>query len=491
MTKIHLPPLPLLGALLVAPGLWACGGDDDDAAGTDADTDADTDSDTDADTDADTDTDTDADTDSDTDTDTDTDTDADTDDYASNFTVYTVDTTLEGPSFASVADVDGDGLDDLVVSAFGPAVSLQMPGTLAVYLNGGDLDSWTRDDVFTASTTLKFPNGTTLADLDEDEDLDIVVAGGFLACAMFSGCGSLSWWENVGDGWTRHDIVPFGSDLFFHHGELADIDDDGIDDLVVVGEARISQILTSHDELEARWYKGTDTADRFETDARVIGEGLGSMPQVFDLDDDGDLDVLSAEFFIDTIFAQASFAWIEQVAAPDAENPAGVWTRHVIADDVGPSIQLALVPDLFGDGVLRAVGSNHTNVSNGEPESGIFVYEIPVDPTDTPWDGTMISEGIVSVQGSQFSPQAAPGIFGWGDIDGDGDLDLAVSGDGDKRAFVLEQTAPGVFATHVLAAPFGQAGGMKITDLDGDGNAEIVATCYEENLVAIFEWSGD
>ena len=373
MTKIHLPPLPLLGALLVAPGLWACGGDDDDAAGTDADTDADTDSDTDADTDADTDTDTDADTDSDTDTDTDTDTDADTDDYASNFTVYTVDTTLEGPSFASVADVDGDGIDDLVV----------------------------------------------------------------------------------------------------------------------VGEARISQILTSHDELEARWYKGTDTADRFETDARVIGEGLGSMPQVFDLDDDGDLDVLSAEFFIDTIFAQASFAWIEQVAAPDAENPAGVWTRHVIADDVGPSIQLALVPDLFGDGVLRAVGSNHTNVSNGEPESGIFVYEIPVDPTDTPWDGTMISEGIVSVQGSQFSPQAAPGIFGWGDIDGDGDLDLAVSGDGDKRAFVLEQTAPGVFATHVLAAPFGQAGGMKITDLDGDGNAEIVATCYEENLVAIFEWSGD
>jgi hypothetical protein len=182
---------------------------------------------------------------------------------------------------------------------------------------------------------------------------------------------------------------------------------------------------------------------------------------------------------------------MEQTAAPDAGDPAGLWTRHVIADDVGPSIQLSLVPDLFGDGVLRAVGSNHTNVNNGEPESGIFVYDIPADPKTSPWNGTMISQGIVSVPGSQFAPQAAPGIFGWGDVDGDGDLDIVLSGDGDKRAFVLEQTAPGVFATHVLADPFGQAGGMKVTDLDGDGKAEIVATSYDLNLVAIFEWIGN
>jgi hypothetical protein len=101
----------------------------------------------------------------------------------------------------------------------------------------------------------------------------------------------------------------------------------------------------------------------------------------------------------------------------------------------------------------------------------------------------MISEGIESVPSSMFSVMGAPGIFGWGDVDGDGDIDIAVSGDGDKRVFVLEQVAPGEFATRVLAEEMGQAGGMKITDLDDDGNAEIVFTSYEQHVIHVYEWS--
>jgi hypothetical protein len=74
-------------------------------------------------------------------------------------------------------------------------------------------------------------------------------------------------------------------------------------------------------------------------------------------------------------------------------------------------------------------------------------------------------------------------------VDSDGDIDLAVSGDGDKRAFVLEQTAPGEFTTHVLEDPLGQAGGMKIVDFDGDGNMEIVASGYDENAIYLYEWT--
>jgi hypothetical protein len=82
----------------------------------------------------------------------------------------------------------------------------------------------------------------------------------------------------------------------------------------------------------------------------------------------------------------------------------------------------------------------------------------------------------------------APGVFGWGDVNGDGDIDIAVSGDWDDRIFVLEQNGPGSFTTYTLAEGLGQASGMKIVDTDKDGNAEIVVTSYEQNAVYIFEY---
>ena len=60
------------------------------------------------------------------------------------------------------------------------------------------------------------------------------------------------------------------------------------------------------------------------------------MPQLFDVDGDSDLDLVSAEYFVEG----SSFAWMEQILAASAENPAGAWARHVIADDLGPSIMI-------------------------------------------------------------------------------------------------------------------------------------------------------
>jgi hypothetical protein len=82
--------------------------------------------------------------------------------------------------------------------------------------------------------------------------------------------------------------------------------------------------------------------------------------------------------------------------------------------------------------------------------------------------------------------QAAPGVFDHGDVDGDGDQDLALSGDGDDRVFWLEQSTPGSFTTHVLATGFGQAAGGAVVDLDGDGQAEILFASYETDQLALF-----
>jgi hypothetical protein len=201
------------------------------------------------------------------------------------------------------------------------------------------------------------------------------------------------------------------------------------------------------------------------------------------------LDVASAEYFATFEDGEtASFVWFERVGEPSAALPAGEWIRHKTDDQHGRAIMFDAVPNLYGDGVLRWVGTNHTNATGDDPgpESAVLVFDVPSDPRE-PWPSSQISEGIVSRPTVGLAYMAAPGLFGYGDIDGDGDIDIAVAGDGDQRTFWLEQTAPGTFATHVLEESLGQASGAIVQDLNGDGRNELVFTGYENDVVYVYE----
>ena len=233
------------------------------------------------------------------------------------------------------------------------------------------------------------------------------------------------------------------------------------------------------------WFRGDlNSPKRFETEGRVLTAGLGSLPVAYDIDQDGDMDLAGAEYFGKM---GASFAWLEQVAPPSPSAPSGEWRRHVIDDRRGPAIELEFVENFIGDGETYAIGSNHVNpyAVSTDPEPVITAYRIPADPTK-PWPGFVISSNIVSDVGTGNSPKHAPGIFGSGDIDQDGDMDLLVSGDGDPRVFVLEQVDPGKFVTLTLQSDFGQAGGQIIRDLNGDGVPELIVSSYDNDLVSIF-----
>jgi hypothetical protein len=396
---------------------------------------------------------------------------------------------IAGPAFVGEADINDDGLVDLFVSGFG-GMGFSVPnGTLTVLYNTGDLQNWDVEVVIAESDGIPFPNGVTAEDLDGDGDLDLLVPSGFLVCEAIpivgGPCGGIAWYENQQGAWEQHVIVENTQTLFYHHGELVDLDQDGIRDMVIVGEKRVTGLFGgAEDAAELQWLKGTTTGPLFESTPHTISLGGGSFPRLRDLDGDGDMDIASNEFF----FEGGSFAWFEQVAAPTTENPAGEFVRHVIADDVGPSIMFQFADDLYGDGVSRAVGANHTNTQAGDSEeSAIYVFEVPTDPFDT-WTRQQVSTGIVSEPGSQFAPQAAPGIFGLGDVDDDGDTDIVVSGDGDPRIFWLEQQRPGVFETRVAGTGRGQAGGMIVGDYDQDGTHEWLVTSYENNTVEFFKW---
>ena len=401
------------------------------------------------------------------------------------FAVYVVSAQADGPAGAEAADMDGDGDLDLVVNFFGDrpddAGPVEFPpGGITVYRNDGDLASWTPVPVYTRADAQFFLNEATPTDMDGDGDLDLLVAGGFFVCEFnpeIGPCGALFWLESDGDEWLRHDIVAPDSMHFYHRALLADLDGDGLRDLVTVAE--------TFDDAIAQWHPGQSDGSRFASSPHLIGRGGGSLPTLYDIDSDGDLDLASGEFFLEG----NSFVWFEQIGPPSGANPPGVWQRHVMDDTLGRTIQLSVVPDLWGDGIDGWIGSNHVNNVSRDPEplSGIYRLSPPSDPRDR-WHVELVSDGIVSrpIEGLNF--QAAPGVFAWGDVDDDGDVDLTVSGDGDPRVFWFEQLDSGEFLQHTLREGFGQAAGGVVADLDGNGDSEVVFTSYDTGEVLIFDY---
>ena len=410
-----------------------------------------------------------------------------------NFIRITADSNPNKPAFVTVGDVDQDGKLDMVVAQYGPSLS----GNYDIYWGTGKLDQWTKETLnIGGDNGISFPHPVKIADVNGDGINDIVSPSGFLACVM--SCGNIFWLEGTGirNQWTKHEIVK-NNDHFFFDVSLVDIDGDGIDDILTNSSKKTASVLGmggGQDE-QLMWFKGTNTADRFETTKRVISSGNGGpFPRFVDLNGDGKKDIALAQYFNDDITTNGSFIWFEQTN--NIEN----WTKHIIDNESGESFMLEIIDNLYGDGVRRAVGVNHVNTSdtpNG-PKEGVFIFDIPEDPTQ-PWPKKDISTDIKSRKSPLTGPQGAPGLFGYGDITGNGLIDLVVSGDGDSRVFWFEQNPAGTFTQHTLdgvagasinsAGSFGQAGGMQIVDLDGDGKNEIVVTIYEDNKLYIYKYT--
>lgn len=390
-----------------------------------------------------------------------------------------VDGALPGAAFGVVADLNGRGRKELVVSGFGRIKGQSIPnGTVVSYRRARD-GHWIRRTIVPRSAGILFPGEVLVDDIDGDGDQDVVVPGGFFICAVAARtCGSLTWWEQRprmrhGRRWKQHTLVAPGAAAFYHRAILRDLDGDGIRDLLTVAEtAGTAQVEV---------FAGTASGDRFETTPTVLSAGGGSLPILHDVDGDGDEDIVSGQYFD----RSASFVWFERVAPPSPAARFGSWTRHVMVTGLGGVIQVAHVPG------LGLVGSNHTNTTSGPPgtaESGMYLLTPGTDPR-LPWTTTLLSEGIVSRPDTAAGQQqGAPGVFGYGDVDGDGDTDLVVSGDGDPRLIWLERTGRRTFATSVVRPGFGQAGGAAVLDSDRDGRAEVFFTSYDDDSVNLFEW---
>jgi hypothetical protein len=374
-------------------------------------------------------------------------------------------------SFVTSADIDKDQFPELIVSVF-PSITGggESNGSVVIFRRSISGDQWLKTTILDQAAGIKYPNKVSAVDLDGDGDFDLVVPYGFLACQ--SPCGGLLWLENAGGQWLRHDVVNNGNEYFYHGVASSDLNGDGVLDLVTVAESK-SIFGSSDARTEVAYGSLSDGALSFSRPLQ-LGTGGGSFPFTYDVDGDSDLDILSAQYFAADA-NEASAVWFE--------NTGSTWVRHAILKNIGPSIQLSVVPDLFGNRQDTLVISNHTNTRDRKSDPPSAVYRlVGGEDLRTPWTPVKISDTIASRKSGLFAPQAAPGVFHWGDVDGDGDRDIVVSGDGDPNIYLLSQGPAKSFEQSVLISNSPQSG-VHVSDLDADGRAEVVVSNYENKEI--------
>ena len=326
-------------------------------------------------------------------------------------------------------DMDGDGDLDLVVTGNNTANAPQA----TIYENQG---SGSFVPVGAGLTGVS-EGSSTWGDMDGDEDLDLVVTG-------FDGSArSARIYENQGGG----SFAPIGAGLtgvIRSSSDWGDMDGDGDLDLVVTGRD-VSNNRT------ATVYVNQGGGS-FAPGAGLTGVSTGSSDWG-DVDGDGDLDL-------------------------------------VITGEDGSGSPTATIYENQGGGSFAPLGAGLTRVELSSSDWGDFngdgTLDLLVTGLDTGFNATTT---IYQNDGSgTFSPLnlGLPGVANnaskWGDLDGDGDLDLLITGldnGGSGTAIVYENQGSGMFAplsTQLVGVNEGTSEGVDWGDFDSDGDLDLVLT---------------
>ena len=342
-------------------------------------------------------------------------------------------TSAESATSVHVADMDGDGDLDIVSASYAD-------NTIAWYENDGAADpSWTAADIASSA------DGATevyVADMDNDGDLDIVSASW--------NDDTIAWYENDGaadPSWTAADIAASADDAYHIH--VADMDNDG--DLDIVS-------ASINDDTIA-WYENDGAADPSWTAADIATSADGAFGvHVADMDGDGDLDIVSASGYDDTI------AWYENDGAADPS-----WTAADIATSA-EGARSVYVADMDGDGDLDIVSASFN-------DDTIAWYENDgaADPSWTAADIATSADGAHCVYVA--------------DMDGDGDLDIVSASFYDDTIAWYENDGaadPSWTAADIATSADG-AEEVYVADMDGDGDLDIVSASWNDDTIAWYE----
>ena len=262
----------------------------------------------------------------------------------------------------------------------------------------------------------------------------------------------IAWYENTdGDGnFGAQNVISTLADGAYAVF-AADIDDDG--DIDALSASKYDDTIA--------WYENTN-GDGTAWTARTITTGADYAHSVFaaDVDGDGDIDALSASFFDDKI------AWYRN----DTIHRSAVFPEQTVISTLADAPLSVFAADVDGDGDLDVLSAS---VSDDK----IAWYE------NTDGTGTFGPQEVIST--------AADGpisVFA-ADVDGDGDLDaLSASSLDDKIAWYENTDGAGTFGSqNVITTDAARAWSVFAADLDGDGDLDVLSASVNDGKIAWYE----
>lgn len=360
----------------------------------------------------------------------------------------------------AVGDVDGDGDLDVVMANLG--VSLRDAGGTGAYEpnrlylgdgNGGLADATISHGL--ADSLQQMTWGVELADIDNDGDLDLLVANGKFNSNYDETKHSTDYrnrvMRNDGHGFFTEDLSTAISvpNEFSFGFVIADFNDDGYLDVIV----RHASGVTSDPN---RMYLGDGLGGFIEvTAANPLTSGPDQDTVCADVDGDGDIDCVMSNplslFKNDGTggFGTAGFAILATAVRhsrfADVDGDGDVDMVGIVSQDAWTGLRLLMNS---GSGSFTLADQTYLSMT------------VQCSPCDQGWGGFF--------------------AFGWGDFDKDGDVDFIASStnhDGAGVTSIYTNDGSGVFSQDLLLgyrATETYTTSIAVLDLDGDGDLDVL-----------------
>ncbi|WP_410005676.1 FG-GAP repeat domain-containing protein [Aequorivita nionensis] len=216
------------------------------------------------------------------------------------------------------------------------------------------------------------------------------------------------------------------------------------------GDGDMDMISASTNDDKIAWYKNIDGLGAFGPQQIISETALGAY-SVFatDIDGDGDMDILAASYFDDTI------GWF-------ANNGQGTFGSRQIISTLADGASSVYANDADGDGDMDVFSASAT-------DDKIAWYE------NTNGQGNFGAQQVISTNFDYPLEVVA------GDIDGDGDMDI-LSGsryNNSRVAWFKNTNGQGNFVfQQELTTDISYCRAATLADMDGDGDLDIVATSW-------------